>query len=45
MGVILLAKERGLISAIKPLLDKLRRTPFRMTEELYQKMLHMAGEA
>jgi len=45
LGVILMAKERGLISAIKPLLDKLRRTPFRMTEELYQKVLHIAGEA
>ena len=36
---------KGLVPTIKPLLDKLRRTPFRMTEELYQKVLHMAGEA
>ncbi|HIC93157.1 MAG TPA: DUF3368 domain-containing protein [Anaerolineae bacterium] len=34
LGVILMAKEARLVPAIRPLLDKLRQTPFRMTEEL-----------
>jgi len=45
LGVLLMAKEAGLIPAIRPLLDSLSETPFRINEDLYQKVLNMAGEA
>lgn len=44
LGVLLMAKEAGLIPAVRPLLDGLIETPFRMSEDLYQKVLYMAGE-
>ena len=44
LGVLLMAKEVGLIPAVRPLLDSFRETPFRMSEDLYRKVLHTAGE-
>ena len=44
LGILLLSKERGLISAIKPDLDKLRASGYRIADSLYAKVLHDAGE-
>lgn len=44
LGLILLAKRRGRISAIKPLLDDLIRQNFWISPVLYQHVLRQAGE-
>jgi len=44
LGVLLMAKDQGLISAIEPLLADLRRVGFHMSEELYDQVLQSAGE-
>lgn len=44
-GVLLLAKEQGLIDAVRPSLDAMRDSGFRMHPELYQRILARAGEA
>lgn len=44
IGVILKAKQLGLISAIKPLLAKITATSFRISKELEQEALKLAGE-
>jgi len=45
LGVILMAKEAGLVKEVKPLLNQLRKTDFRMSPEIYQDMLAKAGES
>ncbi len=44
LGVLLIAKEKGLIAAIQPLLDELRRAGFRMSDDLYFQVLRHADE-
>ena len=44
VGTLIMAKKRGLISAVRPLLDRLRATGFRMNDELYQTGCRLAGE-
>jgi len=44
LGVLLMAKSAGLIPAIKPILDELRQTDFRMSPTVYQEVLRKAGE-
>jgi predicted nucleic acid-binding protein len=44
LGVLLMAKEAGLISGVKPILDELRQTDFRMSNRVYQRVLAKAGE-
>jgi predicted nucleic acid-binding protein len=44
LGVLLLAKRKGLISAIRPFVDLLRRSPVRISDYLYQKTLEIAEE-
>ena len=44
VGTLIAAKKRGLISSVTPLLDELRATGFRMSEELYQTACALAGE-
>jgi predicted nucleic acid-binding protein len=44
LGVLLMAKEAGLIPAVKPILDKLRETEFRVSDRVYQNVLAKAGE-
>ena len=44
LGVLLEAKEEGLIVAIKPLLIQLRANGIRLSESLINKVLHEAGE-
>ena len=45
LGVLLMAKDKGLVAALKPLLDNLRRAGFRMSDDLYVQVLNSAGEA
>jgi hypothetical protein len=44
LGVLLMARDRGLLPTIKPLLMDLRRADFYMSEELYTQVLQSAGE-
>jgi predicted nucleic acid-binding protein len=40
-----MAKEAGFIPAVKPILDELRQTEFRMNSQVYREVLVKAGEA
>ncbi len=44
IGVLLKAKEKGIIKMVTPYLNKLRLTNFKMGPTLYKKALEMAGE-
>lgn len=44
LGVFIEAKKRGLVLAVKPLLDAVRATNFRLSEQLIQLVLKQAGE-
>jgi predicted nucleic acid-binding protein len=44
LGVIIIAKKTGLIPSIKPYLNKIRETNFRISEELEQIALKEANE-
>lgn len=44
LGVLIDAKQTGLIPEIKPLLDELIRFGFRIGQELYERVLQAAGE-
>lgn len=43
-GVVLRAKQRGLIPTVRPVLDDLLATGFRLSDALYQGALRRAGE-
>ncbi|MCL6591711.1 MAG: DUF3368 domain-containing protein [Firmicutes bacterium] len=43
-GVLLLAKHKGLISEVKPFLDRLSGSEIRINEQLIQKTLQLANE-
>ncbi len=44
LGCLVLAKKRGLIPSVKPLLEALSISGFRMDEKLYQRALSLALE-
>jgi predicted nucleic acid-binding protein len=44
IGILLSAKQNGLLSAVKPSLDILIRNDFRISDILYQQILERAGE-
>jgi predicted nucleic acid-binding protein len=44
IGVLLVAKQKGLLSAVKQSLDILIRNDFRISDILYQQILERAGE-
>jgi len=44
LGVLLMAKEAGLISAVRPILNELRQTDFRVSDRVYQNVLAKAEE-
>ncbi len=44
IGVIVKAKKSALVPSIKPLLEKIKRTNFRLTEDLEKEALKEAGE-
>jgi len=46
LGVLLLGKQRGKVSALKPVLDALiQQHSFRLARSLYEQILQQAGEA
>jgi len=45
LGVLLKAKETGLLPAVAPVLDSLQKLRFRMDAETRQAVLRLAGEA
>ena len=44
LGVLLMAKQAGLIEAVKPPLDALRQTDFRVSAQVLAEVLARAGE-
>lgn len=44
LGVLLLAKQAGLIALIAPYLDRIKKTNFRMAPALFNAVLKEAGE-
>ena len=44
LGLLLLAKRKGLISQIAPYVEELRRNGFRISEEVVKRVLKEAGE-
>lgn len=44
LGVLLKAKRRGLIPVVKPLIERIRQTNFRLSAELETQVLRLAGE-
>jgi predicted nucleic acid-binding protein len=44
VGVIIAAKQLGYINKIKPLLEKMNLTNFRLAPDIYAKALLLAGE-
>lgn len=44
VGVLVLAKKRGLVKKIRPILDQLRRKNFRLSDRVYKRTLKEAGE-
>lgn len=44
LGIIVRAKANGVIPAVRPLLERIKSTNFRMTEQLEQVILKSAGE-
>ncbi|MCB0635192.1 MAG: DUF3368 domain-containing protein [Lewinella sp.] len=45
LGIIVKAKERGYLSAAKPVLDRLMDEGFRMSDLLFKQILHHLGES
>ena len=43
-GLILRAKQEGIITSVKPILDKMRKTNFRFSEKLFDSILEQSGE-
>jgi predicted nucleic acid-binding protein len=44
VGILLRAKQEGLIAAISPFVDLLRNSPIRISDELYKRALELAKE-
>ncbi|UYZ63209.1 DUF3368 domain-containing protein [Hymenobacter weizhouensis] len=44
LGIVVKAKRRGIIPAVKPLLQRIKQTNFRLSVELENQVLRLAGE-
>ncbi|ASJ03771.1 hypothetical protein A3L09_07870 [Thermococcus profundus] len=44
LGILLIAKRRGLIENIKPHIETLRKNGFRISDEIVERILKEAGE-
>jgi predicted nucleic acid-binding protein len=44
LGILLLAKQKGLIAKLKPVLQEIQKTNFRISEQLIKQTLILAGE-
>lgn len=45
LGVFVTAKNKGYIKALKPVIEKMENTNFRVSKELIQKVLEKVDEA
>jgi predicted nucleic acid-binding protein len=45
LGLLLAAKRKGLLETVKPSLDQLMACEFRVSADLYERLLRDAGEA
>jgi hypothetical protein len=45
LGILLKAKERGLVTEIRPLIHLLRSNRIRLSEDVVQRALELAGES
>ena len=43
-GLLLKAKQIGVIKEVKPLLEKIRKTNFRFNEKLFEILIEQSGE-
>lgn len=44
LGLIIEAKEAGLLAQVKPILEQIKKTDFRISESLEKKVLKLTGE-
>lgn len=44
LGILILAKDKGLIRQVKPLIEKLQAIGFRLSKNLVESVLNQAGE-
>jgi predicted nucleic acid-binding protein len=44
LGVILKAKQSGVIPVLKPIIEKIQATNFRFSDQNYRQILHLANE-
>ncbi len=44
LGVLILAKQKGVIASVKPILERIKKTDFRLTEELELRVLEKSNE-
>ena len=44
LGLVLTGKERGMVRALKPILDEMMAAGFFLDDRLYRSILHEAGE-
>ena len=44
LGSLIAAKQKGIIHSVKPILDKIKQTNFRISDDLVNKILHLANE-
>jgi len=44
LGVLITAKNKGVIDPVKPIVEKIKKINFRMSEYLVEKVLHLATE-
>jgi predicted nucleic acid-binding protein len=45
LGILLMSKKAGCIPAVRPILEELRQTDYRVSERVYQELLIKAWEA
>jgi predicted nucleic acid-binding protein len=45
LGVLVAAKKEGHIETVKPLIDKIQKTNFRISEELIERVLDQVNES
>ena len=43
-GLILKAKQAGIIDSVKPILDKVKKTNIRFSEKIFKLIIEQAGE-
>lgn len=44
LGTLVAAKNKGIIQSMKPILDRIKQTNFRISDELLKKILHLVNE-